>query len=903
MLLKIEVAVSENISSTERGKLLENIGSEVLSVMQYDVTEEVRLTGMEVDLLAKHRLSGEVIYVECKAYRQTLAADVILKLHGAVSFKSVSSGWLLTTGDLGKDAKGLVSEWELKDPTERRKLQFYTPQRLIELLVGSKIVCDPNKLIKPNGYLYANETYLLLTNFGRFWATPTVDVSAGINQNVLLFDAITGNPITDNKIIKDISSTDTSLKELNWVSASSKCSSTLQDIKSEMQSIVSVPASDHWSDYRPARPQDFVGRKQVISDIYDYFDKVRCQDTTTRLIAIKAPSGWGKSSILLKLKSISSSKRNKKKIYFYAVDSRAAVSRRYAELAIIKCFKNAIEEGFVEKPKNDLRLGASSDPFSDPSLQELLESLSKNKKTIVLFFDQFEEIFAKQELAPLFNELYSICTSIDSLQENIILGFSWKTDGTIPQDHPAYHMWQGISDSRREFSLTPFSPSEVASALTMFTKELNQTINPQLKRILSDHCQGYPWLLKKLCIHVYKLIKEGYDQSEILGKSLNISELFKKELEELPSNELSCIQKIAADSPAEFFQIEENYGGDTVKSLINKRLILRSGSRLILYWDIFRDYVLTGKVPQIPVSYIPQSDCRRYLDALKYILGKSTITFEDLGAELKVGDGTTDNIVRDMIMMGSSESSRKKRTLSSLCATEQESLIALHRFWKSHVVLRSLISNKGSGFEVTYDEIKSTLKEVYSTSQFAEKTWDIYVKRTVEWLAAIGIVIVNGNYISHIPDSSAKDISIKPRTNVPRFSGNFFGDAPPPVVLEVIQLIASGQNSKSELTKNGKRNSIYVLKELNMVTESNKKLELNLIGDIDYTKWLATCVLKTKNIEAVISIIKSAKDIKTKEIGTILAEKFGYSWSDATKARYGSALSVWAKWVTNLPVG
>lgn len=52
--------------------------------MQFDVTKEIRVTGVEVDLFAKHRVSGEEIYVECKAHKSTLPADVITKIIGNV---------------------------------------------------------------------------------------------------------------------------------------------------------------------------------------------------------------------------------------------------------------------------------------------------------------------------------------------------------------------------------------------------------------------------------------------------------------------------------------------------------------------------------------------------------------------------------------------------------------------------------------------------------------------------------------------------------------------------------------------------------------------------------------------------------------------------------------------------
>lgn len=56
MSYKIEVVVSDGVSTTEKGKLLENIGYKILLAMQYNITKEIRITGMEVDLFAKHKV-------------------------------------------------------------------------------------------------------------------------------------------------------------------------------------------------------------------------------------------------------------------------------------------------------------------------------------------------------------------------------------------------------------------------------------------------------------------------------------------------------------------------------------------------------------------------------------------------------------------------------------------------------------------------------------------------------------------------------------------------------------------------------------------------------------------------------------------------------------------------------
>ena len=127
MRKEIEVAVGKSTSNTERGKLLEQLAQEMLETMQYSVTQQVRLTGIEVDLLAVHKITQEKIFVECKAWRDPLPADAITKLLGNIELHDANSGWLISTGPLGKDAKGIMEVWREKPIDKRKRLQFYPP--------------------------------------------------------------------------------------------------------------------------------------------------------------------------------------------------------------------------------------------------------------------------------------------------------------------------------------------------------------------------------------------------------------------------------------------------------------------------------------------------------------------------------------------------------------------------------------------------------------------------------------------------------------------------------------------------------------------------------------------------------------------------------------------------------
>jgi hypothetical protein len=896
--LRIEIAVGEAVNTTVQGSLLEQLIGEVLGILQHRVEANVRITGMEVDLLAEHVMSKEKIYVECKAYTSTnVSADTFTKLLGNVIARQVSSGWLFSTGELGKDAKGFIEDWSTKPDELRKKLLVYRSDDIVRILISTGRVISPEKISLPDGYRFTDEAILIVSELGRFWAIPTMHSVAGVWQNVGYFHIDTGLVVNEQNVLDQLSKIKSTVAELLPIETTRFAIKNFQPaadvIATEFENIVAVPVAERWSDYRPARADDFVGRTDEQELLFDFLDSVRLANTKNRLLATKAPSGWGKSSFLNKLVARCNGKRSNR-VFIYAVDCRTAVSGRYAELALKKCFDQAIASQFISAGLEKVKIGGASTPFSDISTHEILQTLKLEKKVLVLFFDQFEEITSKVELEDLFKSIQSLCFAVDAAQENVVLGFSWKTDGTVPQDHPAYHTWHTLADRRFEIELSRFTSTEISQALTRFSKEIGQQINAPIRRLLADHCQGYPWLLKKLCIHIFAALqKKNVDQIAILNKALNVQELFRRDTAELSAPELGCLKMIAAESPAEFFQIENKFGGDVIRRLIDLRLVIRSASKLILYWDIFRDYVLTGRVPPITSRYLPKINVGRTKVAIEHLLQSSAHKSNSgrLEKKLKISPGSADNVARDLLMLGIAEYSRKDGKLELIQNTEYETIEAIHRFLTSHVITKTLVSKFGVGFKINSDILPKVFSETYPDSDFAGNTWITYSNVFVAWLNAFRIVSVRQYEVEHLQDSRLPKTLAEISAVTRNFKLTFIGQAPPARVLETVARLLSDEQMTAQ-----DRNSISVLRTIGLVDSTSHPVLLSFPGEYSIIQWIATIAFAQSTIQLTWDAIEKDQ-LSYLDVGRLVEKIRGNELSESSRLRYGNSIVVWHKWI------
>nr|WP_321509364.1 restriction endonuclease [uncultured Celeribacter sp.] len=186
--MKIEVACRADDSTKAKGDLLESLATDLLSAQNFKVIEEIRVTGAELDLLCKHEVSGKEIYVECKAQAGNIGAPILRQLNGTVDAYEYAEGWLISTAEFGKEAKGFAEMWKSKPADKSSRLSFYTPDLIVKALKKASVICDP-PISSATDFAGSSETIgewtLVVSPFGRFWAVYTL-LGGGSSWSCLL---------------------------------------------------------------------------------------------------------------------------------------------------------------------------------------------------------------------------------------------------------------------------------------------------------------------------------------------------------------------------------------------------------------------------------------------------------------------------------------------------------------------------------------------------------------------------------------------------------------------------------------------------------------------------------------------------------------------------------------------
>lgn len=888
------LTVPEDWTTDQKGDFYENFVSELLRPMRLKVVNRIRVTGMEIDLLAKGEDEPRMILVECKAHRDPLAADVISKLLGNVKIRKADAGWLFSTSDLSKDGKG---QWEeiQADADLARDFTWYSPERTIDVLIGQRAIVDPLSILHHLSTFSIGDWTLILTPTRRVWLAQLIE--DGIPTRFSVFDASTGTPLaaSDAQAVADLTAR---FNSLTLFEVPTPLTRQLAP-KISRAPVAPVVSGDTWDDLRPARPVDFVGRDDIIEETAKFIDQARLGSTSTRTFAIQGPSGWGKSSLILKLSDLA--KKDKiLRCSATAVDARSATNSAFVSEAIRMAFIDAAKNGLL--PKSEFRVGSLRDPLDSLDLTKALEQLQKSQSCLVLIFDQFEELFSKEELFETFNAVRELSLDIDARQVPLILGFAWKTDVSLPQLHPAYHLWHQLADRRRSFKIREFGKHDIQKIINKAERASGRTLSIALQARLIEQCQGLPWLLKKLLVHVLQRVSAGESQYLLLERELDVELLFKEDLSVLSDEHIRCLKYVATSAPVAVSDVEENFTRETTNLLINSHLLVRSGMNYVVYWDIFRDYLVEERVPHIPWARTFQRGPTLLMKVLNKLVEMGPVTASTLAPTIGLRERPCFNLISDLValqLVDSTASGLYKPashladlTLPTIAKYVQGQL-------KRHVVVRALMDRWERDKFYSLEDWNILFAEAHPrTSTFSEDTIHRYANSFRAWLLFAGILEIRNKGLIR-PPTDGRQMGILKQNQVPL--GIFLGTAAPKSLVRLLKRLREAEQpiSRSQLEAEGLRNATSDGLALGLISASRDG-SIQMVKPLDSLNEVIQHAKNAVSVQNTLKVIAQAQRSSNSAvtIGRLLEAEVGAKWKRTSATRYASGLRRYLDWVT-----
>jgi len=887
---EIKILLEEGTSNKAKGNCFEDLIRKLLTIQQYKIRQNIRFTGMELDLLAEHKQRrNEILYVECKA-KEKVSSIELRTFFANVYHHKADFGYFFRTNELEFDAGGLLQEY--RNDERYKNLTFFEPDNIIQMLSDSSMIFEPLASLKP---FLISKKILVVSYFGDYLIYLINEFNL-LPTKIIIVDAKNNSKEISRENISLLKENISEIKNLEFINII-ESDQIENKVKKELviETISEVQESENWYDPLPASSKDFVGRDSIRTKILEYFKEIHSGQSQKRIFYLNGKSGWGKSSLVLEIKDRCRNKHYKNKFFALAIDTRSATSDNFVALSFEKLIKSAYDGQFLKKSLLDQQITFTSnvDLLSSDSIKQLLQKLKDESKFLVVIFDQFEDVFRKKDL---FKSFYKFLSEVTDKKPNIIVGFSWKTEIIIPIDHEAYSYWQQAKEQAREFIINEFGEKEIDGLIEQLEDSIGK-LDKEIKNRIKESSQGLPWLTKKLCIHLFEQINSGLKKEKLIESNLNIKDLFEKDKDRIEGDELKALKHIAQKAyDGEFFEISEvgeSIASKTIDSLLHKRLIIKSGTNYNIYWDIFRDYLVTNVILPIGESYLFRQGVNLCLEV--FLLFKNSNGTETLTSLLdkhskKIGITTLENILIELRNFGLVQKNEEFYSIAKSNIEISNKGFINYATAKFQNYTPYLVLKKSDLQVITKDDIIQVLKRTFK-QEYQDKTWDYYSNYLIGWFLFSNIDIKSkilepkkGRGIGSAT-SKSRIASINNTTAIPRNSLKH--------VLSALHSFSTPQNKiKSQLCRD--LFLVEIINEKKELTEFGKRLQS--MNEQNQALALVEKILELPKMKELQSKLVANPKIKAKDLVEKLPNDFFDGKEISSKLIYASQAMTWIKY-------
>jgi len=749
-----------NSENYDKGVLFEKLCKIIIDAYGYeDIEMRVYKENLEYDVTAKNKLTGMNLIGEAKALQSKISQEIMVFI-----------AKMLVHWEDDKNTLGLfLSVSELTAPV-KGQIDKITKSHNIKYICGEDIV---NCLAKHAGYLsyekvkkiaqsitlknQCGDTSLLITDRGEYYIQLLINDGETLPSQFCVLDKY-GQLIKDRSFVDKIKEKIALVKTLEVYEETSlqlELNLPIVEVKNQSASFLGVLSGQGWFDYHfPTSPDKFIGREGAIDTFFKFVGEVKENTTKLRVFQILSRSGVGKSSLTLKL----ASEVNNQNDVTVVIDSRNIRNT----IDILNIFQMIIKEVNLKYNQEFSLPSTSREVIS--VMQNVDQFIKSNNKIVVIFLDQFESVFQKTNI---YNEILDIIFELNSSSSSFIHCIARKNDQPTTYDDSSQIDLEKLTSVSRKASLKDFNLEDSKRLIAKMTEEMGKPIIKQLKEQVLEISTGFPWLLKKYCAHIIKLVKAGHKQIDIYETGMQLEDLFEEELNSLDEVLREFFERLINFLPATYYEITETFDDTDLQYKLtalqgSHRLIRLTGKTYDTYNDVLKEYVKTGKI-LISKKYIMRLQPKGVLPFLKAVIDNEwRSTDEIIKSNNKYQRGSVYNRINELKRLELIEGSHKSFTVSSsaIKAYQDGTLNELlNAVFKKNALTKIISNNLFMSKTLTIEEVKNILKEEMSFIEASDGTWTNYARIYCAWLKVSGIVINKLDTISLIGRSTEVNIT------------------------------------------------------------------------------------------------------------------------------------------------
>ena len=452
--------------------------------------------------------------------------------------------------------------------------------------------------------------------------------------------------------------------------------------------------------------------------------------------------------------------------------------------------------------------------------------------------------------------------------------------------------------------LEPFGPRDVETLLRRLEKAAGTRLSRELRQRLREYSQGLPWLFKKLAGHVISEVRSGASQEQLLSEALNVQSLFEADLAELNPQQQEALRHVARFAPINLADVMDRVEPAVMQSLLDRRLIVQVGERLDTYWDIFRDFLVSGRVP-IEDSYILRMapvSVTRLLAEVERDGGDSFVSV--IAERLSTCENAIRNLVRELRLLGASSSEPNRVNLLPEIwnAVDREAALRsrVARSLRRHRAYSSFLTVvERSGGSASFAALGRALRGVFPAVEVADTTWTAYARVYAYWFEYAGLATVYGQTASIAPEAYSSTTSLLSSQVVVRMRGAFPQIPAGPGLRMLLRIRDGATTSLQDMVARDRRvcRELATLRAVSLKRDGTVRLVRPDV--LSGNKWdpivLRTLLVEVPGVRGAVKALDGDGSLPPQAVGQLVADELNAQWAMPTVYGVGKNLRSWVR--------